>query len=232
MADFASALAGVPDEAVENADDASASSVEIKFLSSSPSSTQQEPQSQPITHSSSASSSNLPDLATHKISRVLVRNNGIPFRDQDWARLRKIAEGNPDESKIGAFGVGFYALWSICDSPIVLMDLVYHGRSIALTMPPPFEFSRFLATSLAFTTQIRSRPNRCQYPQMDTSVLQAKSKLAIKNAALAAATSTSSFASRMLSAFTKSSSSAPTPSSTNPSIPMIHPQTPQANYPA
>ena len=25
----------------------------------------------------------------------------MPFRDQDWSRLKKIAEGNPDESKIG-----------------------------------------------------------------------------------------------------------------------------------
>ncbi|KAA1076391.1 hypothetical protein PGT21_005710 [Puccinia graminis f. sp. tritici] len=56
--------------------------------------------------------------------------------------------------------------------------------------------------------------------QIDTDILKwtlqyskPKSKLAIKNAAVAAATSTSSFASRMLSAFTKTSSSAPTPSS-------------------
>jgi hypothetical protein len=114
MADFASALEGVPDEAVEvnqralidkvlarysgentvfrellqNADDASASSVEIKFLSSitTTSNSTQPVTSQPITQSSSAasSSSTLPDLTTKKISRVLVRNNGIPFRDQDW----------------------------------------------------------------------------------------------------------------------------------------------------
>ncbi|KAA1076386.1 hypothetical protein PGT21_005519 [Puccinia graminis f. sp. tritici] len=327
MADFASALEGVPDEAVEvnqralidkvlarysgentvfrellqNADDASASSVEIKFLSSitTTSNSTQPTDSQPITQSSSAasSSSTLPDLTTKKISRVLVRNNGIPFRDQDWARLRKIAEGNPDESKIGAFGVGFYALWSICDSPIVLSgpsimgfnwstknpDQLVTRRGINPSpsewtsfimdvrspspMPPPFEFSRFLATSLAFTTQIRSvslyfddhlmckldkklaPPQILSTPsnitlstsssmmkiqsveqtsvQIDTDILKwtlqyskPKSKLAIKNAAVAAATSTSSFASRMLSAFTKTSSSAPTPSSTSPSTPM------------
>lgn len=50
------------------------------------------------------------------------KNNGIVFRDEDWSRLKKIgesfdlllaslmasfpAEGNPDEEKIGAFGVG------------------------------------------------------------------------------------------------------------------------------
>lgn len=214
MADFAQALEGLPDEAVEvnqralidkvlarysgentvfrellqNADDASANSIEIKFLSTCSSSI--DPNPSQSKHSQSSNSPNhplnLPDLTTHKISRVLVRNNGIPFRDQDWARLRKIAEGNPDESKIGAFGVGFYALWSICDSPIVLSgpsimgfnwstknpdqlvtrrgtnpspsewtSFVMDVRSPS-PMPPPFEFSRFLATSLAFTTQIKS----------------------------------------------------------------------------
>lgn len=51
------------------------------------------------------------------------RNNGAVFREEDWNRLKKIgtrvpymayasiltssaAEGNPDEQKIGAFGVG------------------------------------------------------------------------------------------------------------------------------
>ena len=38
----------------------------------------------------------------------MIENDGIPFRDQDWSRLRKIAEGNPDDDKIGAFGVGTY----------------------------------------------------------------------------------------------------------------------------
>jgi hypothetical protein len=34
--------------------------------------------------------------------RYVVTNDGIPFRQQDWQRLKKIAEGNPDEEKIGA----------------------------------------------------------------------------------------------------------------------------------
>jgi len=41
-----------------------------------------------------------------QIHQYVVENDGIPFRDQDWSRLRKIAEGNPDDDKIGAFGVG------------------------------------------------------------------------------------------------------------------------------
>ena len=51
--------------------------------------------------------------AHKQIHRYVITNDGIPFRPEDWARLKKIAEGNPDESKIGAFGVGFYSLWSL-----------------------------------------------------------------------------------------------------------------------
>jgi hypothetical protein len=35
-----------------------------------------------------------------KCSRILFKNNGIPFQQEDWNRLKKIAEGNPDESKV------------------------------------------------------------------------------------------------------------------------------------
>jgi len=34
----------------------------------------------------------------------MVRNDGMVFRKEDWARLTEIASGNPDETKIGAFG--------------------------------------------------------------------------------------------------------------------------------
>ncbi|KAF8581823.1 hypothetical protein K439DRAFT_1513339 [Ramaria rubella] len=47
------------------------------------------------------------------------RNNGLIFREEDWSRLKKIAEGNPDEEKIGAFGVGFYSLFSVTEEPFV-----------------------------------------------------------------------------------------------------------------
>lgn len=42
------------------------------------------------------------------VKQVMYRNNGMPFRNQDWDRLKKIAEGNPSPEKVGAFGVGAY----------------------------------------------------------------------------------------------------------------------------
>ena len=51
---------------------------------------------------------------------VVYKNNGIPFRPQDWDRLKTVAAGNPDPSKVGAFGVGAYAMFSICEEPMVI----------------------------------------------------------------------------------------------------------------
>ena len=41
------------------------------------------------------------------VKQVMYRNNGMPFRDQVWARLKKIAEGNPDVSKVGSVTVQY-----------------------------------------------------------------------------------------------------------------------------
>ena len=54
------------------------------------------------------------------IETVVYKNNGRPFSEDDFGRLRKIAEGNPDEQKIGFFGVGFYSLFSICEEPLLI----------------------------------------------------------------------------------------------------------------
>jgi hypothetical protein len=43
-----------------------------------------------------------------------------PFEIRIGARLKKIAEGNPDVSKVGAFGVGAYTMFSICEEPLVI----------------------------------------------------------------------------------------------------------------
>jgi len=58
-------------------------------------------------------------LSSMPCQRLQVSNNGSPFRQEDWTRLKRIAEGNPDAEKIGAFGVGFYSVFSICDDPFV-----------------------------------------------------------------------------------------------------------------
>ena len=49
----------------------------------------------------------------------MVTNDGHVFKPTDWARLKRIAEGNPDETKIGAFGVGFYSVFADCEEPLV-----------------------------------------------------------------------------------------------------------------
>jgi hypothetical protein len=114
------------------------------------------------------------------VTQVQYRNNGMPFRPQDWARLKKIAEGNPDESKIGAFGVGAYTMFSICEEPIVLsgsqaLAFVWKGDALwtktvdtdrqednkwttfilpsrdPYPIPSLEEFGEFLCASLTFT---------------------------------------------------------------------------------
>lgn len=62
-------------------------------------------------------------------------NNGQPFGSNDWARLKRIAEGNPDETKIGAFGVGFYSVFADCEEPFVrsgkeAMAFYWKGNSL------------------------------------------------------------------------------------------------------
>ncbi|KAI6022005.1 hypothetical protein EDC04DRAFT_2937394 [Pisolithus marmoratus] len=61
----------------------------------------------------------LPDLQAVNVARWTFRNHGQPFTPQDWGRLPKIALGNSDPRKIGAFGVGFYSLFSVTEKPCV-----------------------------------------------------------------------------------------------------------------
>ncbi|KAJ3065081.1 hypothetical protein HDU98_011523 [Podochytrium sp. JEL0797] len=122
--------------------------------------------------------------ALPNVTQVIYKNNGRPFAGEDWGRLRKIAEGNPDETKIGFFGVGFYSLFSICEEPFVtsgdeMMAFFWKGdqlftkkgplskeeasplTSFFLDLREPIEvpnvgdFGRFLANSLAFTKNLK-----------------------------------------------------------------------------
>ncbi|KAL9545960.1 hypothetical protein MBANPS3_006885 [Mucor bainieri] len=86
-------------ELMQNADDASSTSISIHFHSTSPDTTK-------------------PPNLQAKCNKIIFKNNGMAFRPEDWQRLKRIAEGNPDEQKIGAFGVGFYSLFSVCENPL------------------------------------------------------------------------------------------------------------------
>ena len=99
-------------ELLQNAADASATQVIIKF-ETSPSPTV------PVPQSSDPSAHLKHTLLHHTLKSTIVENNGEVFKAIDWSRLKKIAEGNPDETKIGAFGVGFYSVFADCEEPLV-----------------------------------------------------------------------------------------------------------------
>ncbi|KAJ5669223.1 hypothetical protein N7462_010293 [Penicillium macrosclerotiorum] len=115
-------------EMIQNAADASATKVTIKF------------ETLPSTTVPSPSSTDPTALLKHTISnhtlrRLLISNNGLPFSEKDWARLKRIADGNPDETKIGAFGVGFYSVFDDCEEPFVssgnhAMAFYWKGNSL------------------------------------------------------------------------------------------------------
>lgn len=71
----------------------------------------------------------------HTLKCLIVSNDGNPFGPNDWSRLKRIAEGNPDETKIGAFGVGFYSVFSDCEEPFVrsgkeMLAFYWKGNSL------------------------------------------------------------------------------------------------------
>ncbi|KAK5172603.1 uncharacterized protein LTR77_002723 [Saxophila tyrrhenica] len=99
-------------ELIQNAADAQASKVTIRF-ETTPSSTIPLPSTQdPSDHLKHV-------LLHHTVKTLLVTNDGDVFNENDWQRLKRIAEGNPDETKIGAFGVGFYSVFADCETPFV-----------------------------------------------------------------------------------------------------------------
>ncbi|KAH7924790.1 hypothetical protein BV22DRAFT_1034752 [Leucogyrophana mollusca] len=157
-------------ELLQNADDARATSVEIHFRTENP--------SEGSAGANGKAGEVLPDLKNTHVRTWIVRNNGDPFDEKGWARLTKIADGNPDEGKIGAFGVGFYSVFSVTDEPTVTSGVgkktifykgdqlwVKHQRNTGendpwttiemklrkpAPCPKPFDLTRFLTSSMTF----------------------------------------------------------------------------------
>lgn len=100
-------------ELIQNAADAQAKTVTIRF-DTQPSATV------PLPPPTATVDERLRHtLLHHTLRTLLVANDGEVFQETDWQRLKRIAEGNPDETKIGAFGVGFYSVFADCESPFV-----------------------------------------------------------------------------------------------------------------
>ncbi|KAG6015483.1 hypothetical protein E4U43_005216 [Claviceps pusilla] len=160
-------------ELIQNAADAQATTVTVKW-ETIPSI------SVPLPSTTSRSELLKHAIANHTVRRLVVQNDGQPFTKSDWGRLKRIAEGNPDETKIGAFGVGFYSVFADCEEPFISSgseamafywkgnslftkksqlpaDMASHHTTFVLDyrnsttpMPNLLSVSQFLATSLTF----------------------------------------------------------------------------------
>lgn len=160
-------------ELIQNAADAQATTVSVKWETI--------PSIQiPMPNTTNRSELLKHAIANHTLRRLVVQNDGQSFTKTDWGRLKRIAEGNPDETKIGAFGVGFYSVFADCEEPFVssgseAMAFYWKGNSLftkkshlpedkasrhttfvldyrSSTTPVPnlLSISQFLATSLTF----------------------------------------------------------------------------------
>ncbi|KAI6094846.1 hypothetical protein F5141DRAFT_1295920 [Pisolithus sp. B1] len=165
-------------ELLQNSDDAGCDAAEIRFETAA---------FLPLKPGAAmkAGSPMLPDLKTTNVERWTFKNHGKPFTKEDWDRLPKIALGNPDPQKVGAFGVGFYSLFSVTESPYVSsgdkeMEFSWKGNQLcyrfgglpqtatsdpwttfkmplreAAPMPSLSEFMQFLASSITFMVHLK-----------------------------------------------------------------------------
>jgi hypothetical protein len=152
-------------ELIQNAADAGAQKVVIRFETL--------PNTQiPLPNSDESSLLNH-TIAHHTLYRLVVSNDGTHFADTDWARLKRIAEGNPDETKIGAFGVGFYSVFADCEEPFVVsgdktMAFLWKGNSLytkAANLPEeqPKQDTCFVLNYRSTTSPIPNLMSICQF---------------------------------------------------------------------
>ncbi|KIJ66568.1 hypothetical protein HYDPIDRAFT_26904 [Hydnomerulius pinastri MD-312] len=174
-------------ELLQNADDASAKIVEIEFQTKRFAGASAEPQT-------ALNGKPLSPLS-------LIPEDLTNVTDEDWKRLRSIgkslscpvsnfsvillitADGNPNVQKIGAFGVGFYSVFSVTDKPAVSSGgvgttIFYKGDQLYIKQleprktgkwtviemalkepmfaPKPFDLTRFLVTSMTFLASVET----------------------------------------------------------------------------
>lgn len=105
-------------------------------------------------------------VSNHTLRRLVVQNDGQPFTKTDWGRLKRIAEGNPDETKIGAFGVGFYSVFADCEEPFVssgseAMAFYWKGNSLFTrkSQLPPAQSSKHTTFVLDYRNTTTPLPN-------------------------------------------------------------------------
>ncbi|KAF2688970.1 hypothetical protein K458DRAFT_414641 [Lentithecium fluviatile CBS 122367] len=161
-------------ELIQNASDAGASKVIIKF--------ETDPSLNIPTPQDSDPSIRLKHIIQHHtLKRLIVSNNGVPFTNADWSRLKSIADGNPDETKIGAFGVGFYSVFADCDEPFVVsgdrtMAFYWKGNTLSTKMASVPQEQRTSDTTFSLDyrqansaspsynpSKVPNLPNLCQF---------------------------------------------------------------------
>lgn len=96
-------------ELIQNADDAKATSFQLKISCLTEKRT----------------SFNEKEFHHSTIEEIRAINNGSIFTNSDWERVASIAEGNTNVESIGQFGVGFFSVFSLSEEPIIASGTEY-----------------------------------------------------------------------------------------------------------